>query len=402
MRIIEVLEPPHGGVAEHVAQLTLGLRERGLEVEIAGPPESHIYPRLAEAGVPVHRLPYPRDYRHPWHDAGAARRLSALLGRGEFDLVHCHSSKAGAIGRAAAALHGVPTIYSPHGFGFVGEVSALRQLIVPRAERLLSHFSSRIVCVSQDEHRIALQRRIAKRARLVAIPHGVPAPDALPGDRATVEAHARLRALASGGPLIGAVATLRREKRLDLFLRAAATVLQREPRARVALIGSGPLEQNLRQLAGELGLDTHARFALLPFEPPVDRYLAALDGFVLCSDWEAFPIALLEALAWGVPQVASEVGGVPEIVTPQTGILVPPSDPEALAGAMLELARDPARRSTMSAASRARHQQHFTLERMLDRIAELYRLVIDERRVAARQPLSQPTAAPYRVRAEET
>jgi glycosyltransferase involved in cell wall biosynthesis len=396
MRIIEVLEPPHGGVAEHVAQLTLGLHARGLEVELAGPPDSHIYPRLEQRGVPVHRLPYPRDYRHPWRDARAAGELSALLGRGAFDVLHCHSSKAGAIARLAAARHGLPAIYSPHGFGFVGDVSRARKLAVPGIERRLSRISSRIVCVSQDEHRIASRRRIAPFERLVSIPHGVAGP--IP-DQAVDE---RLAALGSGGPLIGAVATLRREKRLDLFLHAAAGVLRDEPAARVALVGSGPLERELRELAGRLGLDAHPRFAFLPFEPPVGRYLAALDAFVLCSDWEAFPIALLEALAWGVPQVASEVGGVPEIVTPQTGVLVAPSDLDALSAAIIELVRDPRRRQAMASASRARHRQHFTLELMLDRIAALYELVAAESRSSDREPAALAVPAPYRLRVEES
>jgi glycosyltransferase involved in cell wall biosynthesis len=298
----------------------------------------------------------------------ALRRL--IAGR-QAALVHGHASKGGAIARVAAARTAVSTVYTPHCFGFVGDVSRVRRAVVPVLERALSHLGDRIVCVSRDELRLATERRIGPRSDLTLIYYGIPDPPDKP------ELDLTLSGLRNGGRLLANVAALRPQKRQDIFLNAAAMTLERSPLARIALVGSGPLEADLRDQAAALGLTGHPRFAFLPFEPPVDRYLSSLDGFVLCSDWEALPISLLEAMAWGIPQVGTAVSGTPEIITPQTGKLVPPRDAEALANAMLDLLDDPTELGAMSAASRARHRKVFALDRMLEQTAALYHGLLD-------------------------
>lgn len=365
-RILELFEPPDGGVPEHVLQLALGLGEHGFEVELAGPISSQIYARANRSGIKVNRVSLCRDYRHPHQDARATASLFNLLRSGNYQLVHCHASKAGALGRLAAKVASVPAIYTPHCFGFVGEVGRGRQIAARTIERTLAPLTSRIVCVCRDEVRVALEARIASPELLELIYYGVPAShDHPPRDQA-------LEGLRGDGPLIANIGVLRRQKRHDVFLHAAALALRRDSALRISLIGKGPSETELRALAKELGLDAEPRFAFLPFEPPVERYLAAIDAIVLCSDWEALPISLLEALAWGVPQVATSVSGVPEIVTPDTGILVPPGDAETLADAMLKIARD-RDLAALSLASRNRYAALFTLERMRAATADVYR-----------------------------
>ena len=111
---------------------------------------------------------------------------------------------------------------------------------------------------------------------------------------------------------------------------------------------------------------------MLPFHGPSARHLAASDLFVLPSAWEGLPIGVLEALACGVPVVATRVGGTPEAVTPDVGTLVAPGDAAALAEAIVALLSDPARRAAMASAARARHAERFGLDRMLDATAAVY------------------------------
>jgi glycosyltransferase involved in cell wall biosynthesis len=167
------------------------------------------------------------------------------------------------------------------------------------------------------------------------------------------------------GPVVGAVTVLRRQKRLDVLLAAAPQILAAVPGATVAVVGNGPEEAALRAAADP-------RVAFRPFRAPAARYLQALDVYVLPSGWEAFAIGLLEAQACGVPQVATDVGGTREAVVPETGLLVPPGDPAALAEAVVALLQDPQRRAAMGAASRARHAERFTVERMVAATAALY------------------------------
>jgi glycosyltransferase involved in cell wall biosynthesis len=113
-----------------------------------------------------------------------------------------------------------------------------------------------------------------------------------------------------------------------------------------------------------------------PYRPPASNHLRELDVYVLASSWEAFPIGPLEALACGVPQVVTAVGGTREAVVPETGLSIPPRDPDALASAVIELLRDPRRRARMAQASRERHAARFTVDRMVAGTAAVYDRVL--------------------------
>jgi len=367
MRVLEICEPPDGGAALNATELALGLPGRGHEVEFAGPPQARQYGELEAAGVPVHRLPLAPSFFNSRDDARALRAIRGLLRGGRFDLVHLHSAKAGVLGRLAAARGGPRVVYTPHCFPFIGDLSRLRVGVATAIERGLARFADAIVCVCEWERRIALERRIAPPGRLRTIHNGSD-----PCDPATMP-DPRLAALGAGGPVVGAIAVMRRQKRLDLMVEAAPAILTGDPRARVAIVGNGPDRTALEAQAARLGLDREERFLMLPFEGSSARYLAALDLFALPSEWEAFPIAVLEALACGVPQVATDVGGTGEAVAEgETGLLVPPRRPDLLAAAALELLADPGRRDEMAAASRTRHEERFRSELMVNRTIDLY------------------------------
>lgn len=197
-------------------------------------------------------------------------------------------------------------------------------------------------------HEIANGVEVAalERAAEAPLPAGVPAGDA---------------------PLVVCAARLEAVKGVEHLVRAAALL----PRARVAIAGDGPLLEQLRELAVELGLSD--RLALLGRVTPVAPLLAAADVVVLPSRSEGLPMAALEAMALGKPVVASRVGGLPEAVEDGvTGVLVPPSDPDALAAALAELLGDPERARAMGEAGRARVLEGFTAERMVAGYVELF------------------------------
>jgi glycosyltransferase involved in cell wall biosynthesis len=336
-RIALVCEPPDGGVAEHVRQLARGLPAHGHEPEILGP----------------HVLPFRRDYRHPHRDAQALGMLVRML-RG-FDLVHAHSAKAGVLARLAAGRR--PVVYTPHCFPFAVPEARARRVFGVGVERALAPLTATIVCVCEQERAVAVASGIRPRGALAVVHNGCPACEA--------GADPDLARLRDRGPVVGAVSVLRRQKRLDVFLAAAPRVLDAVPGATVVVVGNGPEGPALRAVADP-------RVVFVPFRAPAARYLHALDVYVLSSAWEAFPIGLLEAQACGVPQVATDVGGTREAVVPETGLLVPPGEPVALAAAIISLLRDPDRRAAMSAASRRRHAERFTVERMVSETAAVY------------------------------
>jgi glycosyltransferase involved in cell wall biosynthesis len=358
-RVALVCEPPDGGVAEHVRRLAAGLQEYGHEPVVFGPPS------FAGTVGAFRELPLRRDYAHPHHDAAALGRLVRAL-RG-FDLVHGHAAKAGVLARLAGAIARVPAIYTPHCLPFVGDVSKARYAFGLVVERALGPLTTVLIAVCEDERRIAT--RVAKRIEVVY--NGTPpAPDVPPDP-----------ALLGDGPVVGAVTVLRRQKALETLIDAVPLLRERVPEVRVAIVGDGPEKAALQARAAD-------RVAFLPFHAPAARHLKALDVFVLPSAWEAFPIAVLEAQACGVPQVATDVGGTREAVVPETGILVAPHDPRALAEALAELLTDPERRRRMGEASRARHAERFTAERMVRETAAVYDAAVTagRRRAGRRAP----------------
>jgi glycosyltransferase involved in cell wall biosynthesis len=363
-RCLLVFEPPDGGVAEHVCQLATALSSRGWAVEVAGPREAAVYPELERQGVTVVRLPIGRAIRARDY-AGGLRRLVRLARSGRYDLVHVHSSKAGAIARPAARTAGIPVLYTPHCFAFIGPQASARSAAAVGVERALAHITDFIVCVAEAERREAVARRVGRPEQLRVVHNGCP------DCTQTPEPDADLVAFADGRPLAACLTVLRPQKAVDTFIRAIPMILERVPDARLAVIGEGELRTELEALARSLGIGEALGF--FGFKPPAPRQLASIDVFVLPSAWEAFPISILEALACGVPQVATDVGGVSEALADgETGLLCPPSDPGSLADRVARLLADPDRRDRMAQASIARHRAMFRGERMVDQIVALY------------------------------
>lgn len=370
-RVLHVCEPPDGGAAVNAAALTLGMAARGFEVAYAGPPGARPFPQLEAAGIPVHPLPLAPSFFNTGDDARALRALDRLLAGGRFDVVHLHSSKAGVLGRLAARRHGgTRVVYSPHSFPFVGDLPRPRIALATAIERGLARLSDEILCVCDWEVGIAQANRLRPRRGLTRVYNGV---DRFPEGVEVAPELAEWRAQGEG-PIVAALAVLRRQKRLDVLIEAAPVILAGDPAVRVAVIGSGPEGAELEELARTRGLDREPRFRMIPFTASTESYLAGLDFYVLPSAWEAFPIGVLEAMAAGVPQVATDVGGTSEAVLDGvTGRLVAPRDPPALAAAVLEILQDESRRERMSIQSKKRHKDHFLTATMIDETIAIYR-----------------------------
>lgn len=171
----------------------------------------------------------------------------------------------------------------------------------------------------------------------------------------------------------GTVGALEREKGHATLLAASATVVRERPGAYVVIAGEGSLARALQSQIVDLRLEFSAD--LVPEQPPIEKVLCRLDLFVLPSLEEGLSTALIAAMASGLAVVASDTGGIPDVVTPECGILVPPGDPEALARAILGLARDPATREAMGRAAAARARE-FDISKTVERTLFIYRHVL--------------------------
>jgi glycosyltransferase involved in cell wall biosynthesis len=360
--VLQVLQPPDGGVAEHVSALVQGLSQRGFEVELATGPDSLIAAPLAAAGVAVHELPLER--RPGAHDLAAARALRGLDASRHYELVHAHSSKAGAVART-----GLPgrcrLVYTPHCFAFATPGFRTAQRLAYRAaEQALVPRSAAIVAVCEWEREQG-RRSLRGAGRILrTIENGVaPCPAAQPDPE--------LVAFKGDSPLAGAVSVLRPQKDPLLAVKAAAAHVRGGGPGKLAIVGEGELRGAVVAEIERQGVGEHVRW--FPYRGDMGPYLAALDVFVLSSAWEALPLSVLEAMSCGLPVLATDVGGVAEAVSEETGRLVAHGDEGAMARALGELLADADLRRRLGDAGRARYQRRFRVERMLDELAGLYR-----------------------------
>jgi glycosyltransferase involved in cell wall biosynthesis len=215
-----------------------------------------------------------------------------------------------------------------------------------------------------------VQRIGADPAKTVVIPNGVD----LPGAAGLMDKRTARQALGLPveGVLVGSVARLDPVKRLDVLLEA----LVRVEGARAFVVGYGSEEQRLTEMARELGLGDRIHFA--GYQQDVWPWLAACDVFVLSSDWEGMPNAVLEAMGAGLPVAATAAGGTPDVVVDGvTGLLVSPGDAVALAAALDRLVQDGDLRRSMGAAGRQRVEEQFSAQRMVERTQALYTEMLD-------------------------
>jgi glycosyltransferase involved in cell wall biosynthesis len=369
-RCLHVFSAPDGGVPQIVMQLAIGLSDRGWDSDVAGPESASIYEALESRGIPIVRLPFRPGYRHALDDARVLRGLISLLRRGGFDLVHARSDKAGVLGRLAARAVGVPAVYNSAGWSFHpayrSPASRSFSLFV---ERLLAPHTAAYICVSEAERQFALEHRIAPPETLHVVRNGVP-----DWNRAA-EPDPELERFSKQGPLAGCVTVLRPEKGVDVLLEAIPHVLDQLPEARVAVVGNGLLGEGLRRQARALGLNDRLRF--FDYLGPSARQLQSLDVYVHPPPrYEPFGIGLVEAMACGVPQVTTAVGGASEVVrNGETGLFCRPNDELHLAGQIVRLLKDDDLRARMSEASRERHRRDFTSDRMVRETASVFNLV---------------------------
>ncbi len=359
LKILEVVQPESGGAAVHVANLSAHLVQRGHEVTVAGPPASILAsPSMRDYTYRV--LPTLVREPDPANDFGALKDLIVLLRSNEWDVVHFHSSKAGFLGRIAAVLSRTraAVVYTPHCFAFLTDMGSART----GAYRVLERVAGRIgdtILVSRWEYMGGWEASVLRRRRAWVIPNGVDIEDIATKTHVQSPDHRHHPDSRIEGPTIGTVTRLQHAKGVDVFLEMAAMLRERVRDARFVVVGDGPDEEALRSQAERLGLSAACEFAGRSSDVP--GYLARFDVFVLSSRYESHPLALLEAMAAGVPVVATAVGGVPEIVRDGVdGVLVPPKDPAAAASAVQGLLTDRDTASRLASSARRRYERAFT------------------------------------------
>ncbi len=353
-----------GGSETLARRLALGLRRRGryacsiYAVHYRGP----LADLLKQDGIPCRAF----GRTGKW-DVGPLLRLVRQFRSDRTRLVHTHHIGQLLYGGLAARLAGCRLVHTEHDYYSITRPRA-QQLL-----RLLTPLADRITAVAEPIREFLRDRVGIPAHKLVTIQNGVEIERferASPADRA-------LLGIRDRDAVVACVARLSPEKGHAVLLDAFRLVLARHPDARLLIIGEGDEQAGLERRAADLALS--GRVQWLGLRSDVPELLAAADVFVLPSLQEGFPMVVLEALAAGKAVVATEVGAISKVVRDgENGLLVPPGDARALAGAIGYLLHDPALRRRLGDNGRALVREHFDFEATVTRYDEVYRSVLSE------------------------
>ena len=380
-----------GGPAIQAVSLTARLKAFGYNSLLVhgslSPGEGDMGYLLRREGVEALKLQNLQRSVNPKTDFDAACQLYRLLCDFEPDVVHTHTAKAGALGRLAARFynlthgrrHPVRIVHTYHGHIFDGYFGKRSTAVFLGLERWLARWTDRIIAISPriaDE--VSKRYAIGRSDQVCSIRLGFElAPFVSIDDNMRHASRERL-VIPDGTLVVTTVGRLTEIKKHDLFLEMAQRVCSSRQDVLFFIVGDGELRDELESRVSALGLESAVRF--LGWRQDLATIYAASDLFVLTSRNEGTPVALIEAMASGIPGISTDVGGVRDVITsPSVGSVVPFGDAEALADSVLSLlAAGTAERRAMGMRARDVVSKRFTMDRLVEEIANLYGELIDE------------------------
>ena len=366
-----------GGLAQQVLALCAGLDQRGVECTlITGEPGDKEGDMLWFANPPrrIVRIPELGRAVKPMSDFVAFWKLLLCLRALRPDVVHTHAAKAGALGRIAAVLAGVPVrIHSYHGHVFRGYFPPLVSRAVCMVERLLGWMTTALVTPCESQRReIAEEFRVAPPRKVRVARYGIPVEDF-----SSLPPKAKAREKLGVGEdvlVVGAVGRMVPIKNHALLVDAFGRLPERigGRRVELLLVGKGDCLPGIEKQIEERGVAARVRFH--PWLEDLRWAYGAMDVMALTSRNEGMPIALIEAMAAGVPVVSTAVGGVVDLVKDgETGVLVPGQDPAAFAAALENLLTDSESRARLAQSARDFVRAHHRVENLVQDTLDLYR-----------------------------
>lgn len=366
-----------GGPATHVVLANEGLEKLGWETLLihgnVEPDEAEV--ELDDVQVPMQRLPALVRPIQPRSDMVALTTLVKAIRGFRPQIIHTHLSKAGLIGRSAAMLaSSAPRVHTFHGTVFSGYFGKRSSQAIVRAERFLGHHTTRLIALSEVQRNEMLDQRLAPPERIRIVPLGLRLEEFRSRDQA---ASRRSLGMPEDRPVVLAIGRLVPIKRIDRLLAAFRIVHLERPDVHLYLVGDGPERSALEETVKQYELDDGVTF--VGWSRNRAEWISASDVVALSSDSEGTPLALIEAAAAGRPAVATDVGGVRDVVKDGgTGFVVERADVAGLADRLLLLLREARLRQRLGEAA-ATHVDRFSDRRLVSDLDHLYRELLAER-----------------------
>ena len=384
-----------GGSAENTLLTVLGIDKKKYEVVLAKGPtyesrmskeeRAAISAGLNEArlkGVRIVNIPFLLRQINPVYDFLALFSLYVLLIKEKPSIVHTHTSKAGLLGRLAAKLAGIPiVIHTPHGHVFFGYFGPVKTKIFIILEKLASRITNKMIALTNKERDDQVLFKIADEDKFVVIPSGVKLNKFRELPFNEKQNFKKELGIPENSLIIGTVGRLEPVKGHEFLIMAAKYIISKYPDTFFIFTGDGYLRQDLENRAFKMGIKENIIF--LGWRDDAAKIISAYDVFVLPSLNEGMGRVLVEAMALGKPIVASNIGGIPDLVIHgKNGFLVPPKNPKELAKYIQILLEDENKREKMGLAGREMSSD-FSAENMVVKIAKLYDELLTKKNISS-------------------
>lgn len=370
-KILQIITLSEWGGAQRVCfDLAINLNKEKFQVEVACKSKGILIKKLKEKKIKVYEVPYFQREISLINDIKTFFSLYRIIKKGHYSIVHCHSTKAGILGRIAAKLAGVKKIYfTVHGWGFYNqEEYDWAQKLLIFLERIAAKCSTKIICVSENDKKEGIKRKIAKEDKFLVIKNGIRWE--IKGSREGARKKLKIR---ENELIFGMVGRFAYPKNPILFLKAAKEMIKNYSRTKFTLIGGGPLLKECQNFVKENKLENN--IFLLGKKIPEETWeiLLGFDIFVLASKFEGLPLTIIEAMFTGLPVIATNVGGVNELVkNNKNGFLIKPNSIKELIQKMIYFIEHSIERKKMGGNGQKIAKENFTLDKMVESYEKLY------------------------------
>jgi glycosyltransferase involved in cell wall biosynthesis len=355
-----------GGAQTHLRDMIAALNNDHHQVELIVGEHGALVDEVSAMNINVHIVPELVREISPFKDFKSAKIIRGIAKKYSPDVIALHSSKAGIVGRLAAIGLNIPVAFTVHGWSFANGVNNNKRRLYVVIEKIFSTITDAIITVSAQDKELAISHKVAKDSQQTVIHNGIPLKNTPPH-------------IYHDHEIVKMISVARFSEQKDHESLFKALSLLKDENWNLTLVGKGPNLENMKNLSKELGLSDKVTFTGERLD--VDTLLADSDIFVLISNWEGFPISILEAMREGLPVLASDVGGVSEsVINGQTGYLVPRGDVDAIKDKLGNFLHDATLRSQFGKAGREFFLDNFSFSVMYEKTLCLYQEVINKRR----------------------
>ncbi|MCW8806140.1 MAG: glycosyltransferase family 4 protein [Ignavibacteriaceae bacterium] len=369
IKILYILEATSGGTQKHVIDIAKKIDKSEFQIDIIYSTDRNKNFVQESKSIFNNTIGLPIKRSASFTDISNIFKMRRIILENNYDIVHCHSTKAGFVGRLAAFVSRHPNvIYSPHGFMFCDNRILMKRYLYLTMEKYLGYLTQKLIAVSGSERDLAIQHKIVPNKKIITLFNSID-PSDFDDFNYTNNVPQKMK---NGSEIIlGTVGRLYYQKDPITLIKSFKLINSQFPNTKLVIVGDGPLEQVCIKLIDKLGLNS--KIELTGYQKNSKAYYKMFDIFILSSHYEGLPYALLEAMSMGIPSVGTDVVGIKDLIlNGSTGYLADEEDYKGLADAVINLLSNPQLLSEFSENAKRITRENFNFNNGIKEYQEFY------------------------------